>query len=347
MTDQFKKLVEEAKRILITSHISPDPDAICSVLLLGRALALNFPDKQIKMVLEESSSQDVSFLADFNQIEQVSLKDTVESFKPDLFISVDAAGMQRLSRNDGQTLSDLIYNQLKSKVAVIDHHQMDDSVKTDVYIKSERPATTQEIYEILFEKWNLKKPENYAEAALLGIVRDTGRFKYDNPSHRQTFRIVSDLIDAGASIEKLEYRLDRYSLDELLVLSNLLHNSVVERTGYSYSFIDDEFSKQWQAQGKSTGAYKAATDVFSSLFLRNIEDAFWGFIVYPELQAADRSYSVSFRAVSGGIDVARIAARLEGGGHKQAAGAKNIVADSVQEAVNKVEQTIEKLGLIK
>lgn len=338
--DRLKSLINNAQRILTTSHISPDPDAVCSVLLLGRTLALNFPDKQIKMVLEEQSSQNVNFLTDFEKIDFSPLKTTVELSKPDLFISVDAAGMRRLTRSDGEILSDLVYNQLKSKVAVIDHHQMEDTVKADVYIKSQRPATTEEIYELLFEKWGLKKPEGYAETALLGIVRDTGRFKYDNPSHRETFRIVSKLIDAGASIEQLEYRLDRYGLEELQVLSNLMDNVVVDKQGYSYSFIDDEFSRQWQAQGRPTDAYKAATDVFTSQFLRNIENAYWGFIVYPELQAVDRSYSVSFRAVSGGVDVSQIAAALGGGGHKQAAGAKNIQAENVQQAVEKVKRAV-------
>ena len=63
VASQFKELVESANRILVTSHISPDPDAVCATLLVGRTLKLNFSDKEIRMVLEEKPSRDLLFLA--------------------------------------------------------------------------------------------------------------------------------------------------------------------------------------------------------------------------------------------------------------------------------------------
>ena len=322
-SQKFNQLITQSEHVLIISHISPDPDAVCSVLLLGRTLQKNFPEKQILMALEETVSQNLNFLTGYGEIEFGPIIEKVKLFKPDLLISVDAAGMQRLSRNDNQVMSDLIYDQLKSKVIVIDHHPKDASVKADLYIKSSYPATAQEIYELVFERLSLQEPEGYAETALLGIVRDSNRFLYNNVHHRKTFSVVSDLLDAGASIEHLEYKLERYSKNQLTVLANLMTNIVTSREGYSYSFIDDEFSQSWTAEKGPIDAFKAACDIFGGQFLRNIEQNFWGFVVYPELQSADKSYSVSFRAVSGGVDVARIAASLGGGGHKEAAGAKN------------------------
>lgn len=337
---KFKELVEDSNRVLITSHISLDPDAVCSVLLLGLTLQLNYPDKTIAMVLEETTAQDLTFLAGYEKIKLGPLTDSAKEFRPDLFISVDAAGVKRLSRNDSQTLAQSLHEPYVKQV-IIDHHPTDNTVRADLYIRSDAPATAQMIYELLFDELKLKKPEGYANISLLGIVRDSNRFKYTNPQHRKTFQIVSALLDAGASIEELENKLDRYTKDELEVLANLLQNTTLA-DGHTYSFIDDEFSKSWQQAGKPIDAFKAACDIYSGQFLRSVEGNNWGFVVYPELQASDNSYSVSFRAVSETVDVAAIAAKLGGGGHKQAAGAKNIQVKNVQEAVSKVQQIIDK-----
>lgn len=337
--DRFIELVKNASNILVTSHISPDPDAVSSVLLLGRTLKRNFPDKGVKMCLEEQIPQDLSFLAGFDEIEFGSLTKSTEGFDPDLFISVDAAGMQRLSRNDFGELSSLVYDQLKSKVVIIDHHLKNDEVKADLYIKSDAPATAQALYELMFDRLELEKPNGYAEMALLGIVRDTNRFLYDNPQYKETFRIVGELLDAGASVEHLEYKLNRYSKDELEVLSNLASNVTIA-DGYNYSYISDDFAKKWQNSDRPVEALKAATDIFSGQFLRSIEGNYWGFLVYPQFEADDKSYSASFRSVSGKMDVSAIAKRLGGGGHKEAAGARGIKASSVEKAINIIKNTL-------
>src|SRR5437016_13425589 len=97
---RFGKLLREAEKILITSHISPDPDAISSVLLLGRTLMENFPTKHVLMSLEEKPSRDLSFLAGYSQIVFKPVVETLGSFIPDLLAVVDANNYARISRND-------------------------------------------------------------------------------------------------------------------------------------------------------------------------------------------------------------------------------------------------------
>ncbi|HCM51828.1 TPA: hypothetical protein DIS56_01710 [Candidatus Saccharibacteria bacterium] len=342
--EKFKSLIESSERTLITSHISPDPDAVCSVMLLGQTLRKNFPNKQIQMALEENIPQDLSFLKGYSEIKFGPLLKTASELKPDLIVIVDAADISRLSRNQNQELERLIHDELKAKIAVVDHHQADDNFKIDgridVNIIEDKPATAQQIYELCFEQLNLAKPDGYAETALLGILRDTSRFKYDNSDHKNTFRIASELLDAGASIEQLEYRLSRFNKEELMVLAHLLGNVTDSKQGYTYSFIDDQFASDWKTAGRPDTALKTGCDIFSNQYLRNLNSNFWGFVIYPELLAEAISYSVSFRAVSGGVDVAAIAARLGGGGHKEAAGAKNIQANDISGAIEIIKKAI-------
>ncbi len=343
---QFKTLVEQAKVILITSHISPDPDAVCSVLLMGTALKANFPDKKIEMVLEETPANDLSFLTDFSGLKFKNVLVATENFKPDLFILLDSGNLKRCSRNEAAQLRQFLKKSGCATI-IIDHHEEEGREEVGLYINNHRPATVQEIYELLFNQLHFKKPDGYAQTALLGIISDTARHKFDNPYHRITYAIVSDLLDAGASIEQLETRMERYSSDELEVLNNLISHITDSGRGYTYSFVDDDFSKKWAGNDRSVDAFKRGCDIFTAQFLKNFKKNMWGFMVHPDLVAGKGNYSVSFRAVGGVKDVSKLALALGGGGHKPAAGARGIMASDVKSAVKFVQSVIEEPRLVK
>lgn len=338
ITLEFRQLVETAGKILITSHISPDPDAVTSALLVGRTLKYNFPEKDVQIVLEEEPARKIDFLDGYDEIKFKLLLEAVAEFQPDLIILVDAAGFDRVSRVDGVKLRQLI-NSRQIKTAIIDHHEQHGRDDARVYINNQRPATAQEAYELLFEELNFQKPRGYAETTLLGIISDTARHKFDNPIHRQTYRVVSDLIDAGASIEKLEAKMDRYDVDQLMVLNNLISNITDSDQGYTYSFIDDKLSQNWLISGKSVDSFKLGLEEFTNRFLKNFQKNYWGFAVYMEMVGQRGFYGVSFRSVSGVKDVSKIAYMLGGGGHKAAAGAK-FEASSVEAAIERVKAVI-------
>lgn len=336
--EKLRKIIENSERILVTSHISPDPDAVASVLLLGTTLAENFPDNKIHMVLEERPSRELAFLDSYSDIKFTPLLQTVREIQPDLIIMVDAMNFERCSRADGESIRSTV-KQLGSKIVVIDHHEELDVEQGALYFNKKNPATAQELYEILFYELGLKKPAGYAQTTLLGIISDTARHKYDNPRHRETFKIVSDLIDAGASIERLENRTDRYSAEQMKAFSKLAANIVDSGHGYTYTYLKESDVPEGTSKDDKIATFKAAAEIFTNQFARNYEDNDWGFVIYPELASGPNIYAVSFRSVSGGVDVAALAHKLGGGGHKQAAGAK-IQASSAQEALRFVQEAI-------
>ncbi len=338
MIDKFKELIENFDRILVTSHISPDPDAISSTLLLGRTLKENHPDKDIRMVLEEKPGAELSFLKDYESIEFRSLAEVTDEYKPQLFIIVDGNNLSRVSRQSAEEIRAKLHN-LGCKLAIIDHHEEGDKDSSDVFINSKRPATAEEIYVVCFEQLKLRKPPSYAETALLGIVSDTQRHRFDHPGYRETYRIVSELLDAGASIEKLEVKLEHYSKGEMEVVAELANNIISSSSGYSYSFISDDFSNSFFGANKDPQAIKDACDEFVNRYIRAFENCNWGFVIYPEKINDRLQYSVTMRSVSGARDVSEIARSLGGGGHKPAAGAK-IQAASVQEALELVKSKL-------
>ena len=334
--ESLGQFIKDARRILITSHISPDPDAISSALLLTRTLEVNYPDKKIVAALEERPNRDLSFLTDYEKIRFGPLNEVTGQFSPELFIIVDANKFDRVSRLAKDQLAEFIA-QNGVKTAVIDHHEPHDLDQVDVYINNHFPASSQEVYDLCFNRWRLSKPGGYAETTLIGIITDTYRFKYKNPRHRETFRLVSDLIDAGADIEQLDNRLEHYAPGELKVVAELAVNFSSE-ANYNFSFVSDEFVDSWRGSGVDDD-FKSATELFTNQFLRNTGSNRWGFIVNQELSEPGK-YHVSFRAAGDIRDVSIIASTLGGGGHKPAAGAK-FVAVSIEDAIDKVKAAIE------
>jgi nanoRNase/pAp phosphatase (c-di-AMP/oligoRNAs hydrolase) len=67
-------------------------------------------------------------------------------------------------------------------------------------------------------------------------------------------------------------------------------------------------------------------------------------VVYKDPSEDQGEYSVSFRAISGTKDVSELARRLDGGGHKAAAGG-HIEAKDMSEAIEKVKRVIAESSL--
>ncbi|MBA3757725.1 DHH family phosphoesterase [Candidatus Saccharibacteria bacterium] len=339
MQKKFLKLLLSSQTVLITSHISPDPDAVSSALLLATTLQQNYPEKVIKIILEEEPTQDLSFLAGYVQIKFQPLTDSLEKIRPDLLILLDAGAFKRVSRNDSDQVKGFV-QQHNVKTIVIDHHEAEGKDIVDVYINNKRPATAEEVYVLCFDDLKLNKPKGYAQTALLGIISDTQRHKFDHPGYRETFRVVSELLDAGASIEKLENELESYNKNELEALSHLASNMKSSGKGYSYTFITDEFAEEWRKAKKSHLDLKKACELFGNQFIRNFENNKWGFLVYPDSVGGEGYYGVSFRSLVGVKDVAEVARQLGGGGHKPAAGAK-LTAKTTKDAIKQVTSLVD------
>jgi phosphoesterase RecJ-like protein len=336
MENDFLDLIDKSNRILITSHISPDADSIASLLLMGSTLEANFPGKTIQMISEELFSP-TNFLYAYDQIQQINLAESIIKYSPDLLIMLDGTGYQRFSRIDAAKVRHLVGHK-KIKTAVIDHHSEGNIENADVYINHKSPATAMDVYEICFETLDLKQPKGYAQTALTGIYADSGGFKYGEPTRRgKMLEIAKKLVEAGADIEQIYFQLNRYSKQDFEVLGHLIAN-LSSADGYNYTWIDDSFIHKW-LEHRSQTDLEPGTDLFINEFIRNIDGNQWGFVVYRNTLQGNNYYSVSCRSIRGVRDVSLIAAKLGGGGHKEAAGAR-FEAASVEAAIEYVKAAI-------
>jgi phosphoesterase RecJ-like protein len=333
--EKLKNLINDAPNILITSHIGPDGDSVSSSLLLCLILKFNYPDKTINVSMEEKP-YGLDFLPGIDSIIIDKLQNCLEQLKPDLLFMLDAGFIYRVTRDPDPV--NQILGQGSPKLAVIDHHEHLENPIFAAYINNDSPAVTLDIYEIFIEKLGLKKPAGYAQLAMTGIYTDTGGFVNRNLNYHKTFEVVPKLIQDGANIEAISNQLNTIGTGTLEVLKEFMNN-LSYYGQFTYSFLSDNFIENLGGDNKDykLESLKSAGDVFRSNYIRNIEGHPMGFIVYRDLLAPTQT--VSFRALAGGTDVAAIAAKLGGGGHKPAAGAK-IQAASIGEALQKVKAAI-------
>lgn len=340
--NEFQHIIDSSERILITSHISPDPDSIASSGLLAATLRMQFPDKHVAHVLEDGVPRQLSFLCGTSEIIRGSVLAQVQAGMPDTLIITDANRLERVSRQDAEAIAEHI-GKYAVRVIIIDHHEQAGIMPCDLLIHRGSVAAAHDVYDLL-DAYGWTLPSGGLETAAAGIYSDSGGFVYQ--SINPYMPTVAEMVARGVNFEVVKNQLERYSPLQLEVFAELLANLVVEQ-GYMYSYLSSRSEARFRetitaSRGKADEIIEdiqGAKERFINQFGRTVEGAAWGFSVTPDF-VTNGQYRVSLRSESGGRDVSAIARRLGGGGHKPAAGA-TVPAQNVEAAIIAVKNAIQ------
>lgn len=285
----IKDMFQNAHRILVTSHIRPDGDAIGS--LLGLGLALQQAGKQVSMVLSDGVPSSFHHLTGSEQV----IRSSESIF--DLTVAVDCSDLGRTGNALGERPVDLN----------IDHHITNLKFGKVNFIDAEAVATSAILAEQL-TGWGLAITKPVADALLTGLISDTIGFRTSNMTPK-AMRLAADLMEAGAN------------------LSELYHQALVQRSlnavrywGQGLSRLQKKKRMVWTTltlEDRKVASYPGNDDAD----LNNILSTIVGFdvaVLFVE-QKGDR-VKVSWRAQPG-FDVSKTALGFGGGGHPAAAGA--------------------------
>lgn len=186
------QLIKEYDQIVIARHKHPDLDAYGTQFGLYHALKKAYPQKKIYVV---GDSNNLNF---FGKLTDLS----IEQRKVSLVIILDTVASQLLDEVD-YTYYD--------KLVLIDHHRNDPDIDYDLYIKDVNASSTAELVADLLIKENIDLNQESARAFYMGIIGDTGRFRFDSTSAK-TFEVASHL---------MTYGIDLQSIHNLIYLDNL------------------------------------------------------------------------------------------------------------------------------
>ena len=290
--NKLLELIEKAKNIAITGHVSPDGDCTGSTLALYNYITENFEDKQVRVCLEKPSMK-FSYMKGFNLISEDPF------LEADLLVSLDASDRERLGSRG------VMLDTAKNSIC-IDHHITNTNFAGFNIVEDFRSSTCELLYTLLdYEKISV----NTAVCLYTGIVHDSGVFKYQSTT-RQTMEIAGALIDKGFDFTKIiddTYFKKDFNAAKLLGL--VLTNAKLEFNGQCcYGVLDyDTWTGYIDDKKKMDGIIDN---------LRNISGVEIALFMY---ESDKGEYKVSFRSIN--KNVSSIATALGGGGHIRAAGA--------------------------
>ena len=305
----LKYLVERARSVVITCHLSPDGDAIGSSLALcqllrnlGKRADVVLPDQVPRQLTFITQEEVLPVTFSVNRIKAQSLIN-----RASLIVCLDFNSLKRLDK-----LGPVVADARADKV-VIDHHEDPDMEGLKVMISHPETSSTCElVYRVAMQAGWLRHLDRFVASCLyLGLMTDTGNFAYDNADNPEVFEIVAALMRHGIDRHELHKRaIDNYHVNALRLQGYAIHEKMrvdMER-GAALITLDSAELERFDYQRGDTEALvnRPLSDpgIRWSTFMR--EDA--------------EHIKVSMRA-EGDFRVDEICARhFNGGGHVHAAG---------------------------
>jgi phosphoesterase RecJ-like protein len=310
MSDPYVPILEtlsRCKRVLITTHVRPDGDALGSTA----AMVLGLRQKKIEaeVLLLSHLPKKYAFIFHDNAI----VHHDVESAWPDPFpfdkfeclLVVDTGTWSQLPG-----LRERIETWAAPKL-VVDHHLTQEDWADHKLVVIEASAAG-EIVADLLRRWNVTFDAPLANALFLAVASDTGWFQFSS-TKPHTMRLAADLMEAGVDTDALyqhlyqNERAQRVALQAraLQTLELLCDNRLAVMTIHKSDFAQ-------------SGAGVADTENLINIPLQIATVEVSLLLVEPIDFGPVR---ISLRS-KGHVDVARFAEQFGGGGHARAAGLK-------------------------
>lgn len=296
----IRECFADKDHILIITHVSPDGDAIGSLLGMGL-----FLQQQGHIVTMVAPTDLPSYAQRLDQVDRVQVYAHNRHLpaSADLVLLVDTGDVRRIGR---------IYEEQGSYLAgrplvVIDHH-VTNSGEGIVNLVDPAVSSTCELIYHLLRAWDAQITPQIATALLMGVTTDTQSFKTSNTTP-SALRTAADLIEQGADRERIMrhvYSSIPFETAKLLALAlrDLKREGPIAWTRVTLAMQHEV--------GADDEAYAEVTDYIANL---------GGFTATALLkERRDGAVKISMRSLPG-VDVAAVARQFGGGGHRQAAGA--------------------------
>lgn len=298
--NEGKRLIDAAQKVLLTTHVRPDGDALGSELAF--ADLLSSLGKEVAILNSSPTPERYQFLDPTGSRIQFLPASPLPAQQPDLFVVLDTGTWSQLAG-----LADYVRTLTCPKL-VVDHHVTQDDLGAVRLVDAGAAATGMLVYGA-YRHYGGKIHESAAQAMFVAIAMDTGWMRHSNASP-SVFQAMADLVGSGARPHEIYRQLFEQNRLERLKLMRILYDRIELRSDgrIASSYI------RWQ-DFVDTGAHPMETEDFINelMTLRRVE------VAALFISQSDGGTKVSFRSRSS-FDCSAMAASLGGGGHKAAAG---------------------------
>ncbi|RVW03587.1 DHH family phosphoesterase [Rhodococcus spongiicola] len=294
---QTIEVLDGATSVTILCHVQPDADTIGSGLALGIVLARKGVPVQVAFASPDQLPVSMEGLPGTELLVPADgVDETV-----DLLVTVDCGSAGRLG-----SLASRLGGARQS--LVIDHHRSNTRYGTLNLIDDSAESTTAVLVK-LFDLWEVPIDADLAHCLYAGLVTDTGSFRWaQEGTHTLAERLLSTGIDGAAIARSL---LDTHPFGWLPMLGSVLGSAGLVRDAVGGRGLVHAVIRCSDWAGLGSEEVESVIDI-----VRTTVEAEVAAVLK---ESAPGSWSVSLRS-KGAVDVAAVAERLGGGGHRFAAG---------------------------
>ena len=320
MLSQVVELIENKNKFGITTHIKPDGDGVGSSL--GLCWLLQSLGKSAEVIVRGDIPPSYRNLPGADTIRDVEQLDG----DYDAIFVIECSDLERPGIKG-----------LEDQFTVnIDHHATSAHFGTINWIDSTASAVGEMIYN-LCKAIGGRVTREIAECVYMALVTDTGSFHFSNTTER-TLKVASELIKAGAKPADIsEAVYNNYPWSRIELMRQVLSTVKRDESGQVATLRQTLAMRQTAAavDGDNNGFVNiplAAREVLAVVYMREV---------------GANQFRVSLRS-KGDINVARVAERFGGGGHRNAAGLRvegdwdekeQELVEAVKDAVDKANAT--------
>lgn len=292
------KVIGSASQVALACHVSPDGDALGSMLGLhhalraaGRDSVASFPDPFV-------------VAPHYRELPGLDLLTEPGHFpvEPEVMVTFDCGSLNRLGGlvEPAKRAGELV---------VLDHHASNDRYGSINAVDPAAAATAVLVYRLIEQAPFLELDYSVAVCLYAGIVCDTGRFQYESTTE-EVFDIARTLVGYGVPLAQLNRALfEEHRFPYLQLVGALLSRAVL---------VPDRHFVWVAITQADLRRHDVTLDETEGLIdlVRRTSEAEVSCVLKEE---PDGSLRVSLRSL-GAVDVCAIAQAQGGGGHRFAAG---------------------------
>lgn len=309
---KLDNILKGRKTVAISGHIRPDGDCIGSCLGLYNYIKDNYSSIETDVYLQEFSDK-FNFIRYWDEV-----KHNPSDKKYDLFIMLDSSSSDRA----GEFLP--VFENAKDTVC-IDHHISNEQYAGENIVFPKASSTCEVLYGLMDDE---KVGYDTAQALYMGIVHDSGAFKYSNTSAK-TMAIAGKLMEKGIPFTSI--------IDNTFYAKTYIQNQILGRALLESIMLYDGkciFSVVSQKEMEFYDiTYKDLDGIVEQLRItKGVECAIFMY------ETGELEYKVSMRS-NEMVDVSRIATYFGGGGHIRAAGFS--MKGTVYDVINNITEQLE------
>ena len=327
LIQEAKSLIENAENIVITTHVSPDGDAIGSSLALcnflktiGKEAYVVVPNDMPGFLKWMSGASDIIVYEKKKNMADALIE------KADLICALDFNVLKRIE-NVAISVADSA-----AKKLMLDHHLNPGNFANVVISYPQFASTSEMVFRLICRMgYFTEMTKECAECIYTGMMTDTGGFTY-NSNNPEVYIIISELIKKGIDKDAIYDKVyNNYSESRYRLMGYMLYEKMKIYPEYGAAMIsltNEELSKYDFKKGDTEGFVNMPLSIKGVIF-----SAFF--------KEEGGKIKCSFRS-QGDVATNVFAEKyFNGGGHKNASGGESY--QTMQETVAKFEENLPSL----